>query len=176
MAAAERLFLAQGPEATSVEQITRAAGVAKGSFYLQFATREELLEALRARFLADYLEELDALVGETPAEHHATRLAVWTAVTLSVFLEQAERRALLFRAPQDYRPAAAGGDPVGRLAALLAAGRRAGAWSLPAPEAAALFLFHGLLGLLDSPGAARDRAGTEEAAMALVERLVLSGD
>ncbi|MEX0758220.1 MAG: helix-turn-helix domain-containing protein, partial [Tistlia sp.] len=102
MAAAERLFLAQGLEATTVEQITQDAGVAKGSFYLQFATKEALLAALREDFLEAYLEELDAVVAERPAEQHAGRLAVWTAVTLSVFLDRAPLRTLVFEGPRAY--------------------------------------------------------------------------
>ncbi len=180
MAAAERLFLSQGVEATTVAQITRAAGVAKGSFYLQFTTRDELLSALRRRFLDDYLEELDAVVGEVPEDHHAARLAVWTAVTLSVFLDGAAQRGLLFAAPGDYAaptPASPGGGngAVERLTALLEAGARAGTWRLPAARATAVFLFHGLLGLLDDR-AGVDREALEEAAMALVERLVLASD
>ena len=48
--AALRLFLSQGYEATKVEDITRAAGVAKGTFYLYFGGKEDLLLALGDRF------------------------------------------------------------------------------------------------------------------------------
>ena len=56
--AATRLFAAKGIEATSVADITAAAGVAKGSFYRYFASREELLAALKARFIDDLLAEV----------------------------------------------------------------------------------------------------------------------
>lgn len=49
--AAQDLFLREGYEATSVEQITQAAGIAKGTFYLYFGSKEELLLALRNRFM-----------------------------------------------------------------------------------------------------------------------------
>lgn len=175
MAAAERLFLAQGLEATTVEQITQAAGVAKGSFYLQFETREELLAALRRDFLQGYLEELDAVLAEVPADQPVARLAVWTAVTLSVLLDREALRALLFESPRAYVDPESGANvAVARLAGLLEEGVRSGGWSLTETAGTATFLFHGLLGLLEAPAAARPRAAVEETAMALVERLVMA--
>lgn len=44
--AALLLFLARGVEGVSVDDITRAAGVAKGSFYRYFEDQEALVEAL----------------------------------------------------------------------------------------------------------------------------------
>jgi AcrR family transcriptional regulator len=41
-----RLFLERGVEAATVDEITRAAGVAKGSFYRYYADKEQLVEAL----------------------------------------------------------------------------------------------------------------------------------
>ena len=56
------LFLEHGYERTSVEQITTAVGVAKGTFYHYFATKQELLEQLVARFTDDiFLETEKAL-------------------------------------------------------------------------------------------------------------------
>jgi AcrR family transcriptional regulator len=66
--AAERLFAARGVQATTVADITAAAGVSKGSFYVYFASRDELVEALNGR-LGDALfsvldDVLTALVGD----------------------------------------------------------------------------------------------------------------
>lgn len=177
LSAAGRLFLAQGLEETTVEQITAAAGVAKGSFYLQFTSKETLVEALRRRFLEDYLERLRAVIGELPEGQHATRLGVWTAVTVAAFLDRATLHALLFHGPQDYLEAGSGGNPAVReLRDLLQAGAQAGAWSLPDPQAAATFLFHGLHGLIEDARRSADPSNVEDSAMALVERLVLASD
>jgi AcrR family transcriptional regulator len=46
--AAVPLFLDKGLEATTVDDITRAAGVAKGSFYRYFESKTQLVEALYA--------------------------------------------------------------------------------------------------------------------------------
>jgi AcrR family transcriptional regulator len=58
--AATALFAANGVEATSIAAITAAAGVSKGNFYRYFASREELIAALKARFV----DEVLAAVGD----------------------------------------------------------------------------------------------------------------
>ncbi len=57
--AALLLFLARGVEGVSVDDITRAAGVAKGSFYRYFKDQEALVEALVAPTRAVMLEAFD---------------------------------------------------------------------------------------------------------------------
>jgi AcrR family transcriptional regulator len=46
--AALRLFLASGIEAVTIDEITRAAGIAKGSFYRYFDDKSALVEAILA--------------------------------------------------------------------------------------------------------------------------------
>jgi AcrR family transcriptional regulator len=46
LAAAEQLFLARGIEDVSIDDITREAGVAKGSFYRYFPSKEALVRGL----------------------------------------------------------------------------------------------------------------------------------
>ena len=53
------LFLEHGYERTSVEQITTAVGVAKGTFYHYFATKQDLLEQLVSRFTDDLFVETE---------------------------------------------------------------------------------------------------------------------
>jgi AcrR family transcriptional regulator len=48
LAAAEQLFLARGIEDVSIDDITREAGVAKGSFYRYFPSKDALVRALLA--------------------------------------------------------------------------------------------------------------------------------
>lgn len=46
MSAALELFLSKGSEATSIDDIVRRAGVAKGTFYLYFHDRNEILREI----------------------------------------------------------------------------------------------------------------------------------
>jgi AcrR family transcriptional regulator len=56
MDAAEDLFIRRGLDAVTVEDITNAAQVAKGTFYRYFISREALLLALRDRFIEQFCE------------------------------------------------------------------------------------------------------------------------
>jgi AcrR family transcriptional regulator len=53
------LFLEHGFERTSVEQITNAVGVAKGTFYHYFATKQDLLVQLVERFADQLFTEIE---------------------------------------------------------------------------------------------------------------------
>jgi len=59
------LFLEHGYDRTSVEQITQAVGVAKGTFYHYFATKDELLEQLVDRFSDRIFEQIQRALSET---------------------------------------------------------------------------------------------------------------
>jgi len=48
----------RGPAAARVEDVTEAAGAAKGTFYLYFASWEDLLVAVRAHLLSTYVAEM----------------------------------------------------------------------------------------------------------------------
>jgi AcrR family transcriptional regulator len=65
LATALQLFLERGYEHTSVEQITTAVGVAKGTFYHYFATKQDLLEQLVELFTADLFAVGEAAMAAT---------------------------------------------------------------------------------------------------------------
>ncbi len=58
LAAAERLMLARGYPATTVDEICVAAGVTKGSFFHYFTDKEELGGAVLERFVAGIMEQV----------------------------------------------------------------------------------------------------------------------
>ena len=58
------LFLEHGYDRTSVEQITQAVGVAKGTFYHYFATKDALLEQLVDRYSERLFEDIEAALAE----------------------------------------------------------------------------------------------------------------
>jgi AcrR family transcriptional regulator len=73
VATAKRLFLERGFAATSVSAIVREAGVAQGTFYLYFKSKQGLLPYLRAEVLGHYLRAFEesthdqAGLSETPS-------------------------------------------------------------------------------------------------------------
>ncbi len=70
LAAAERLFAAQGYNAVSVEAICREAGVSKGAFYHHFPSKQAVFLALLQRWLM-HLEE--RLLAERQAHPQVTQ-------------------------------------------------------------------------------------------------------
>jgi len=63
LAAARRLFVARGYKDTSVAAIVREAGVAQGTFYLYFRSKEHVLARMRADVLADYVSAFQSGAG-----------------------------------------------------------------------------------------------------------------
>src|SRR5687767_11794185 len=59
------VFLERGVAASTLDHVTQRAGVAKGTFYLHFGSKEHLLAALQADFEQRLVERIDSRVAET---------------------------------------------------------------------------------------------------------------
>lgn len=150
MEAAERLFLAKGVIATNVDDITRAAQVAKGTFYLYFASRDAMLSAMQERFIHDFCERVRLAMSRHRAGSWDARLRTWFETALDVLLGQVMLHDMLFH---DVRP----GDRdvmvdnpvIQQLADLLREGSDAGAWRIGDARSLAVMMFHAMHGLAD---------------------------
>ncbi|HEX5071400.1 MAG TPA: helix-turn-helix domain-containing protein [Vicinamibacterales bacterium] len=81
--AARQSFLKQGLAATTVEAIARTAGVAKGTVYLYFASKDELLREILAQDLQEFHDStVPAVRGGGSIEH---RCAAFVRQTLEFF-------------------------------------------------------------------------------------------
>lgn len=63
----EQLFCEYGLRKVTVEEITKAAGIAKGSFYAFYASKEELYFAILARCQQDMWGRMEAFLDENTA-------------------------------------------------------------------------------------------------------------
>jgi AcrR family transcriptional regulator len=63
--AASALFKKQGFDATSVEEIAKCAGVAKGTFYLYFSSKDDMLNGIVSHMLHHVFEYIDELIADT---------------------------------------------------------------------------------------------------------------
>jgi AcrR family transcriptional regulator len=99
--AAATVFAEKGVSATSVDDIVRAAGVAKGTFYLYFATKDDAVNAVAARMVegvADRIEAVAADPGRSPVE----RLVAFGAEVRAVGDEPFERDLVeVFHRPEN---------------------------------------------------------------------------
>lgn len=64
METATRLFMEQGYEETSVSDIVKACGVAQGTFYYYFKTKEDMLDAIATTLPIAHLEQVQQQLAE----------------------------------------------------------------------------------------------------------------
>ena len=103
-----RLFASQGLRKTSVEELTAAAGISKGAFYLFFDSKEELFFELLERYEASFKARLLAAIARTELPPQARMaalleqaLAVMQAEPLLSRMRRAEYELLLRRLPPE---------------------------------------------------------------------------
>lgn len=72
------VFSAKGVSATSVDDIVRAAGVAKGTFYLYFATKDDAVNAVAERMIEGVASRIEAIATD-PARSPVERLLAFGA-------------------------------------------------------------------------------------------------
>ena len=150
MAAAEALFLEKGFAATSVDEIVRLADVAKGTFYLHFRSKDDILLALRERFIDAFCEGLERQLDLLPADDWQGRLVAWAETGIAGYLDNYKLHDMVFydfhppmRRMKQENPA------IVRLDALLTRGHAAGAWKIANTRLTAVLLFNALHGAVD---------------------------
>mgnify|MGYP000037588066 CR=1 FL=1 len=147
--AAEALFLKKGFAATSVSEIVEAADVAKGTFYLYFKTKDDVLAALRSRFVDGFCEQIDAAMA---GEHRdwSGRVDAWVKACVDAYLDQVALHDLVFH---QHTPASremkADNPVINRLAAMLEDGSRSQAWTIGHLRLTAVMMFDALHGAVD---------------------------
>ncbi len=150
MNAAQRLFLKHGVEPTTIEQITTGAAVAKGTFYLYFSSKEDVLGALRGRFAQQLLTRIKTTVAQNREQDWKGKLATWAAASVAGYLDSAQLHDILFYgSPRPARKGLVKNIIIDNLVELLQGGAAAGAWSMDDPEFTAVFLFNGLHSVVD---------------------------
>lgn len=150
MAAAEALFLEKGFAATSVDEIVRLADVAKGTFYLHFRSKDDILLALRERFVDGFCERLERQLGLLPADDWQGKLAAWAETGIAGYLDNYKLHDMVFH---DFHPPMRRmkqeNPAIVRLDALLTDGNAAGAWKIADTRLTAVLLFNALHGAVD---------------------------
>ncbi|HET9968996.1 MAG TPA: TetR/AcrR family transcriptional regulator [Streptosporangiaceae bacterium] len=169
LAAGQALFLAKGIAGTSLDDITQRAGVSKGLFYLYFASKEDLVLALREQFSRDLAERMRAAAEAVPASTlpasggtgWADRLDACVRAGLERYRDLHDLHEVLFHHAHASSPASGSvtpgtvtpdsgnsgsPDPAPAPAArvireLLEAGVAAGAFDLPDPESTAVLCY-----------------------------------
>ena len=163
--AATSLFVAKGVGTTTIDEIATRAEVAKGSFYLYFTSKEDVVAALRERFVAGFRARILSAMEACPTDDWTGRLKSFVSAGIEAYLDDHRLHDVVFH---DHRPdqrQMKGDNPLlGDLSDLLAAGTKAGAWSVDDQDLAAIVLFNGLHGAVDHAIEGGVRDGSELAA------------
>jgi AcrR family transcriptional regulator len=169
MNAAQRLFLKRGMGPTTIEQITTGAAVAKGTFYLYFSSKEDVLAALRARFAQELLARIKGALAQNREDDWKGTLATWAEAGVAGYLDSIQLHDILFYGTP--RPPARKGlvknAIIDHLAGMLQAGAAVGAWSVDDPQFTAIFLFNGLHSAVDYAQASEKRVNRTRLAQRL---------
>jgi AcrR family transcriptional regulator len=155
--AALRVLRSRGPTRVRVEDVTRAAGAAKGTFYLYFSSWDDLLVAVREQILSSYgSEAATRLAAAVPSEW-------WAAVEsecvrfVDFVLELGDLHHAVFHGPVADRPIDADYSAEALIARLLSVGVEAGVCRPVDVDAVAPLLFTVLHKTADEIARSRDR-------------------
>jgi TetR/AcrR family transcriptional repressor of nem operon len=173
--AAEEVLLERGLAAATMADVAAAADVAKGTVYLYFESKTELLAGLRARYLERFATALDGGVsaGGRARLPYAARIEKLVAASFDFALAHHRlHHLLLHQAGFSERDVFARARSA--IATLIEAGVAGGEIDVPDPALATDFILSGLHGTLVTaihrPHSARDRRRLVDGASELILR------
>ncbi|MGG4605146.1 TetR/AcrR family transcriptional regulator [Paenalcaligenes sp. Me131] len=151
MNAAETLFLENGFDATTIAHITRAANVAKGTFYHYFASKNDILAALTARYTQQYVDQLETAVNACAEHDWPTRLRVWIETSVLTYAQSFRTHDMVYGGHHHHeRDNAEKNAILTQLEHILQQGAQDKAWYCPNPAIVALLLYSGVHGATDA--------------------------
>jgi TetR/AcrR family transcriptional regulator, transcriptional repressor for nem operon len=145
LSAGQALFLAKGIVATSLEDITQAAGVSKGLFYLYFASKDDLVLALQEQFSRKFAERIRTAAA-IPADWPA-KLDACVQASFDCYRDLHDLHEVLFHRAGHAGPGhARAHEPAHMFVTqvirdLLAAGTAAGSFDVADPDASAALCY-----------------------------------
>lgn len=152
MNAAVKVFQAKGIRATTVADITEAAGVAKGTFYLYFESRDHLLGALRESFVDEIVERTTQFYERVGQDDWWTLVDAMIETMVEMMWEKRDTISVFVQ--EGYTPATQ--EVFGRcdvrvnamIASGIQAGIDAGVFEVDDPETTAALLHHATEGTM----------------------------
>lgn len=145
MGAAQALFLEKGVDATTISEITEAAGVAKGTFYVYFPSKHEMLHALAERYVREFVAQLASAIDACDAHDWVGKLRAWVHANVATYLRTYRVHDIVFTHQHHHaREGHTGNDVVRQLQGILQAGAEAGAWRVDNPRMMSLLIYAGV--------------------------------
>jgi TetR/AcrR family transcriptional regulator, transcriptional repressor for nem operon len=145
--AATAVFAERGLDAVTMDDVADAAGVAKGTVYLYFDSKENLVTALQARYADGLIAQAGALLQVGGRGRRLRRLDAFVVGIAAAYEANHRMYHVLFEAPGASEAAIMDGfrDLLRRF---IADGADTGEFSVPDVDIAAEFLLQGIHGSL----------------------------
>lgn len=148
MNAAEKLFLSKGFINTTVSEIVLSADVAKGTFYHYFQSKNDIIDALRTRYMDWYLENIKkALISPTNATQ---KLKAWCENSIKYYVEKREVHDMLFHDEYHGRNNTHEQRAIEQIKEILALGEKNKEWQPLPPNLMATIIYHSMHAAVDN--------------------------
>lgn len=108
--AAEVLFIENGIQATRIEDIARNAGVAKGTLYLYFSNKDDLLDGLQSRFIDKFMQAQNLALTSADKNIDA-QIQAWVKSSVHTFIEYCQLHDLVFHQYQSSKHESRNSNP-----------------------------------------------------------------
>jgi len=87
---ATELFAAKGYHGTTIDEIVQATGIAKGTFYVYFDSKEEILVEVIKRLIENTLARIESKLGKGERKDLVSRIEIKGQEMLDLYLERSE--------------------------------------------------------------------------------------
>lgn len=150
MDAAAKLFISNGVEKTTIDNIVIEAAASKGTFYHYFKSKNELVEALRERFSNSFREQTQAAVDAVKDDDWDGKLHAWIKTAVQAYIEDFEIHDVVYHEYGNHSRASAELNAVlEQIEAILLQGCNFGAWSIRNLRVTAIVMYQGFHGVVD---------------------------
>ncbi|MBI6215512.1 TetR/AcrR family transcriptional regulator [Proteus sp. DFP240708] len=150
MNAAEALFLDKGFDATTVSDIVKKAGVAKGTYYHYFSAKTDVLDALRTRYMDWYLNKIDNAMDACSQQDHREKLKQWCEISVIAYVEKQELHDMLFHQVFHQSSNIHENRALQQIQTLLISGTENKTWHVTQPELTSTLIYHGMHAAVDN--------------------------
>ncbi|MFK4825960.1 TetR/AcrR family transcriptional regulator [Paenochrobactrum sp. BZR 588] len=150
MTAAETLFLAKGIDATTITDITDAAGVGKGTFYHYFSSKNDMLAALAKRYTERFVESVQQAIDACEPDDWCCKLCAWIHSNVETYVRTYRIHDIVYNQHHHHdRSNQAKKDILDQLSMIIGGGIAAGIWNPPEPRVVTLLIYAGVHGATD---------------------------
>ncbi|HIE5326586.1 TPA: TetR/AcrR family transcriptional regulator [Proteus mirabilis] len=150
MNAAETLFLEKGFDATTVSDIVKQAGVAKGTYYHYFTAKTDILDALRTRYMDWYIDKIEQAMASCQIQDFRAKLKQWCETSVIAYVEKQELHDMLFHQVFHQSGNIHENRALQQLQKILMGGTENKTWQVLQPELTCTLIYHGMHAAVDN--------------------------